>query len=284
MLTAGSRAALLLAWIACLPHLGRLSDSLRIDAFTGIHAGLCTCAIVLAPSLRRLRAPWIVAIALGSFAALRPLFTAPGQPDAAALLVSLAAVGAASLLALALARRIEQLEAVFGDIALQSTESGAPPLQRGQGEIVRELRRARRYERPLCMVMLSPLRPLEEPALEQLAQELRSGTLERYASAQLARLLADEADGTSLLARHGDRLVWLLAETDRRSAHSAVNRVAEAARRRWNLPLRYGIASFPDEEVTLEGLLERAERELRGPGPLRATERRGPGHGRAETA
>jgi len=56
--------------------------------------------------------------------------------------------------------------------------------------------------------------------------------------------------------------VLLLTETDRERARHVAERVTARMREQLGLEVRFGVAAFPAEEVTLSGLLDRAEDDL----------------------
>ena len=76
-------------------------------------------------------------------------------------------------------------------------------------------------------------------------------------------LLAERIDGASIAVQRDDHFLLLLAETEVDGARQAAERLRQEFGKELGLELRYGVASFPQEESTLEGLLETAEHEMR---------------------
>jgi GGDEF domain-containing protein len=66
-----------------------------------------------------------------------------------------------------------------------------------------------------------------------------------------------------VIADRGDHYVVLLPEAGRADAEQLAKRLERAAGDRHGIALRFGIASFPHQEITFDKLLETAESELR---------------------
>lgn len=123
----------------------------------------------------------------------------------------------------------------------------------------RELRRSRRYERPLSVLVF---------ALPPLPRERRAEGL-----ARLARLLRDHLRETDLVARvpGRDEVVALLPEADAPTATGGCERVRSlwAHEDGWP-PLHAGVATYPDEALVLDDLLGTARPASTAPrGPAR---------------
>jgi GGDEF domain-containing protein len=152
----------------------------------------------------------------------------------------------------------------------------ADSFENGQQEIFREIRRARRYERPLSLLAIGAEAPLSTTAIEHLIEDLRRDAMGRVANSRVAKLLLEETGGSDVVTRRGEHFLLLLPETDAQGASLVGQRLARAAARRWGLDLHCGISSFPDGEVTFDGLILEAESQMRGADdePLRAASER----------
>ena len=70
--------------------------------------------------------------------------------------------------------------------------------------------------------------------------------------------------GSDIVTRRGDHFLLLLPETDAQGASRVGQRLARVAARRWGLDLHCGVSSFPEKEVTFDGLITQAESQMRG--------------------
>ncbi len=124
----------------------------------------------------------------------------------------------------------------------------------------REMRRSRRHGRPLSVVVF---RGTE--------RELTDG--ERTA---LAGAIAERTNGADLVLPHEQSVVLLLPETPASGAASVVERLLPELTPWDQRTLRTGVAAFPEEEVTLSGLLNRATARAHGEEPGRSEEEKTP--------
>jgi hypothetical protein len=127
----------------------------------------------------------------------------------------------------------------------------------------REVRRARRYERPLSMLAVSAALSQAPIAIAELLEQARRESLDRYARARLAALLDEETAGSTLIADRGDHFLLLLPETGANEAEQVAKRIERAAAEQHGMSVRFGMASFPHQEITFDKLLETAESGLR---------------------
>lgn len=111
----------------------------------------------------------------------------------------------------------------------------------------RELARARRQERPLAMLVLDP-RPRSLADFDH-----RSSDLE-----ELAGLLARELRLTDAFGVVDGRIVAILPDTRQSGVATLLDRLRTVLDPELTARVRLGHASFPDEEITLVGLQERA--------------------------
>ncbi len=110
----------------------------------------------------------------------------------------------------------------------------------------RELARARRHELPLTVLVLDPISPPLERAR-------RARDVER-----LEHLLADELRLTDAFGVLDGRVVAVLPDTRSEEVGPMLQRIHAALDPELHDRVESGVASFPDEETTFAGLLERA--------------------------
>jgi hypothetical protein len=262
----------LLALIAGAVTIDRLGlGSSRQSALAGwvyvLTLGVIALALLL-PSLRRAR-PWaIVTIALGAYAVVKALM--PDSPGSGAFEIHLAAAEAAFVgLAAALARRLaagldgldQALAAVgFGDYP-------ALPLEgpEATNEILAEMARSRRHDRPLSVAVIEPSPDSFAAAVELAGEEVQRALRTRYVRGRLARVIADHLRRTDLLFEDPatGRFVVLSPETNSDGAELLVGRIHQAAGL-LDLEVRSASASFPDHAIAFEQLLAQAEQRLAG--------------------
>src|SRR5262249_37954571 len=219
---------------------------------------------LLVPRIRNLSALWVLSFAFPVFCALEILTGGPiTLRSAFGSLLEFAGVGVTLFLVSRLARDLGLADEVLREFALGPPHEVAEPFSRTQGDMFREVRRARRYERPLSLLALSAHGAQPPAALGRLAEEARLESLDRYVSGKLATLLDEETAGSTVIAERGEPYLVLLPESNRQEAEQVAQRIRRAAEERHGMTVRCGIASFPHQEITFDRLLETAEAELR---------------------
>jgi hypothetical protein len=133
-----------------------------------------------------------------------------------------------------------------------------------------EMDRARRYKRPLSVLVVTP-HPVgddgawPDPIGDADARSTGKRVLPDTRLPHLASLLAGsilagavrQADSATYQTAN-DRFVVFLAEADREVARGAVRRIQQMMRERARLGMRVGIATFPEDGLTLSDLLGQA--------------------------
>jgi hypothetical protein len=127
--------------------------------------------------------------------------------------------------------------------------SSAPPLLEDEMESIKyEITRARRYNRPISVIIIQPI----AKAFGAVEKAVLSKTLSRIFR-RTERLYAMRKQGRYLI---------FCPETTNSSAEMLVNRIRIMVHREQDVHFNYGLATFPDQELTFEGLLSRAEENL----------------------
>ena len=256
------RCAATIGWVICLTELDRRSDLFELGASAYLLLA-ASAAILLVPALRRVNTPWVLAVAFPVFCALELLRGPLDLAAAGRSLIAFAGGAVTIVLASRLARRLALAEDALGELALGTAREAAAPFSRTQGEMFREVRRARRYERPLSLLAVSARGSQPPPALTQLLEEARRESLDRLVGLKVGALLDEQTAGSAVIADRDGHFLVLLAEAERQEAEQVAKRLEQTAADRHGIALRFGIASFPHQEITFDKLLETAETELR---------------------
>ncbi len=256
------RCAATIGWVICLTEMDRRSDLFELGASSYLLL-VVSAAILIVPALRRIHTAWLLGVSFPVFCALELL---RGPLDLASAGRSLIAfIGAAITIALAarLAHRLTLAEDALGQLAIDTARETAAPFSRTQGEMFREVRRARRHERPLSLLAVSARGSQPPPALAQLLDEALRESLDRFVGLKVGALLDEQTAGSAVIADRDGHFLVLLPEAERQEAERVVERLGQVAADRHGIALRFGIASFPHQELTFDKLLETAETELR---------------------
>ena len=258
------RCAAIIGWVVLFTELDRRSTLFEIGA-AGYALAVASVILLVIPALRRTSILAALALAFPIFCAIE-LFTSTGPIRLSEVVSSLLAFGGTGItiaLTAGLARRLALADEVLHELALGPAREPMEPFSRGQGEMFREVRRARRHERPLSLLALSASGAQLPAALAALLEEAQRESMDRYVAAKIGVILDEQTAGSSVIAERGDHYLVLIPEAGRAEAEQVAKRLQKIAEDRHHIALRYGIASFPHQEITFDKLLETAESELR---------------------
>jgi len=223
---------------------------------------------MILPALRR-GGPWLlVVLSLAAYAALKGAL--PESPGSGAFHIHLAAaeaalVGLAAFLAHRLAAGLDGLDQALAAVGFG--EYPALPLEGPQAtnEILAEMARSRRHDRPLSVAVVEPQPDSFVAAVEAAGEEVQRALRSRYVRGRLARVIADHLRRSDLLFedRSTGRFVVVSPETTSEGAALLVGRICQAAGI-LSLRVRSASASFPEHAIAFEQLLAQAEQRLAG--------------------
>ncbi|MBI3169156.1 MAG: hypothetical protein HYZ22_11795 [Chloroflexi bacterium] len=173
------------------------------------------------------------------------------------LLVLLTAV-----LAYDVGRRVDQTELALESLASSVYPNRAMDIQNAKDLISAEITRSRRYHYPLSILTVR----LEKNKSWGEWKEMKlfaNDMLERFAIAKVCQILSDHARSTDMVLRDRDgQFALLCPETGPGSTGILAARIAEAVKRELDAKIEVGNASFPDEALTFEDLLDIANGRL----------------------
>jgi hypothetical protein len=226
---------------------------------------------LLFPALRRAR-PWaLLALALGAYAGLKAAW--PHTPEAGGIDIHMVAaeaalVALAALLAHRLAVGLDGLDQALATVGFG--DYPALPLEGPQStnEILAEMARSRRHDRPLSVAVIEPDPESFEGAVSRAGEEVERALRTRYVRGRLARVIADHLRRSDLLFEDPatGRFVVLSPETNAEGAELLAGRIRQAAGL-VALQVRSASASFPEHAIAFEQLLAQAEQRLAGIAP-----------------
>lgn len=129
----------------------------------------------------------------------------------------------------------------------------------------REIRRSRRTQDPLTVLVLEPKAQDLQVHLDATSNEVQQLLVKRYRLVALTRLLIGFIRSTDfILDQSGKgRLVFVTPEVNRAQAAQLLRRLGERAQQSLGVTLHWGTASFPEQGLTLEELIYQAELDLK---------------------
>ena len=154
-------------------------------------------------------------------------------------------------------RYIDQVNILLNDMADEIYPNRTLDMQMAVDNINTEITRSRRYNRPLSVLVfqLTQGNEIPEGNIEGVQKEL----LLHFASAKTGRIINEHARQTDLILRdHDNRFTILCPETDHDASIVLGERIYRAIAEQVDKEVNWSTASFPDESLSFDELLEKA--------------------------
>jgi GGDEF domain-containing protein len=132
-------------------------------------------------------------------------------------------------------------------------------------DIQLELLRSRRHNYPLTVIMMEPDPGSVQVALNHSIVDIQNLLIKRYVLTSLTRITSNMIRRTDLLVDQtaDQRIIVVSPDTNLASANELAKRIASALHQKSDVKMHYGLAAFPEEDLTIDELLSHAERRLR---------------------
>lgn len=251
---------LICLWLFFLYNIERLGEPINIASFVYVYAIICSVIVILVRPLWRTPLYWSVIMAMPPFFILKILLNYEiGGSNLPITITEICAIGLSIILAGHMTRRLEELQDAVTSLTLGHLKQDTQPFEGGQGQIYREVRRARQYKRPVALLSIVPTEETKQMQLNRFVEEAQREILNAYVSARVANLLVEQLKDYDVITQRDRHFIVLLPETDREKVSEIIERLKRTAREQLGLDFKIGLSTFPDEAVTFERLLEQAE-------------------------
>lgn len=249
---------------------GLSANALR---FSPYFFAVMTTAIILsllAPATLR-RWPLLAALGLTVIAYAALWFALGGRltgEEFTLLTLELVFLAAGMMLAREITLSFREMEQTIDKLIFAAFSGRALLFEEAAKVIQTELARSRRYNRPLSLVIIEPDPAAAGAEFQSTPHEIQNQLARRYAMAQIAEILDREARNTDTIIKQDkpDRFIILCPETQTSNTNTLIRRVVEKTRAQVGAQLGFGVASFPEEALTFEELLQKAEAKMVRPG------------------
>lgn len=170
----------------------------------------------------------------------------------------------ASFLAYDVGRRVSEVDQALEGLSASAYPNRVRDIQASRDLIAAEITRSRRYHHPLSVLSIRMERPEESQNWKD-SDSIARDMMERFAIAKASQILSDKARNTDLILQdRNGQFVLLCPETNLNNVTVLAKRIEEAIAEELKAKITWGNASFPDEALTFEDLLnvarERANR------------------------
>lgn len=131
-------------------------------------------------------------------------------------------------------------------------------------DINKEFARSRRYKRPLGLVVVKLKPDSVKVNIDNISKDILRTMISRYSMSNLIRAIDKGIRRPDLILEHYEenRIVLLLPEADPEAARTVSRNVQDIAKTRFGFSVGTGVATFPNDAITFDDLVDRAEYEM----------------------
>jgi hypothetical protein len=267
----------IILWFFLLYNIERLIAPINIASFVYVYAAAIAVLILALPVLYNWSAFRLFLLALIPFFALKiALGYEIAGPNLPITITEMSTLYITLILARLLGQDLFEIRNEITLLTIGNSKNGVNGFSDGQVEIYREVRRARRFKRPVALLTVAARGEPVELAINRFIEEAKNGIMTSYINARVANLLEGRLKDSDVITKYNDYFVILLPETGREQVPSVINRLKESALQDLQIPLEIGFSTFPDEAMTFSGLLQQAETKMLRTDPTVETQDRDP--------
>jgi hypothetical protein len=254
----------LIVWLIFLFNIERINSPVNIQAYTYIFVAITAVITLMLPRLQWLPYWVLILVSVPAFLLFKAFWS--NHPIwGAALPLTVTQISAVILTGL-VARQINyglrEFEDVITDISFGQVGSLPKPFSEVQSSMYREVRRARRYQRPLSVVTFKVDEQSIRVALPKMIKSVQQAVMKEYVFANVSRILDDNVDDFGTIALRDDCFIVVLPEKTANEASTVAQRLEDIIQEKMDIKLQMGMASFPNEAITFEELVELAVQDV----------------------
>jgi len=159
-------------------------------------------------------------------------------------------------------RHLEGINTLLEGLSASTYPNRTLEIKRAEDRISAELTRSRRYHHPLSLLMVELDKKTENVDVKAI-KGLQKDLLRRFAIARVGQIISDRARETDLILRdRSGRFLLLCPETNSENSLLFGDRIRRAVVESMGADVNWSFASFPEDALTFEELVEFAEHRL----------------------
>jgi GGDEF domain-containing protein len=249
----------LIAWLFFFYNIERLSEPIDITDVAYTFVPAMVAITVLAPRLRRVPLWAHVLVPIPVFLVLKVWMKSNvWGPYLPITVTEVCAIVLTTILARQVSIGISEFESAIAHITMGQLGKSPEPFSLGQGEIYRQVRRARDHQRPLALMAIRVEEESIKVALDRMVQEAQQALMKQYVMSSVSKTLCDELEDYNIIAKRNDHFLVLLPEVTPDKLPDLIKRLCKVVSEQVGVTLQVGTASLPENALTFEGLVEKA--------------------------
>ena len=251
---------ILIIWLIFLFNIERINSPINIRDYTYVFVALTAVVTLMLPRLKWFFYWILLAISIVVFLVYK-VFLGGHLIFGMALPLTITQISFIVLTAI-IARQINaglrEFEDVINNITFGQIGARPKPFSEMQGAIYAELKRSRRYHRPLSIVSLKVDEQSIQVTLPKMIKTVQQAMMKEYVFANVSRILDDSIDDFGTITLRDNHFLVVLPEKTSDEASQVAQHLEQAICNKMDLSLVTGMANFPDDAITFEALIERA--------------------------
>ncbi|MDM8521548.1 hypothetical protein QUF64_16000 [Anaerolineales bacterium HSG6] len=262
-------AIFLILWLAFLFNTERVIERISEEigsppinitySYTYVFVLVTVIFTLLSPRLRKRYLVVLLAIFIVSYFLLTLYYYREGILTELPLTITqIGAMVLTALITLQLNHSVNKFEDVVKSISLNRTGQVPKPFLEEQGAMYNEVKRARRYERPVSLVALKFDSRQLDVAYPQIVQEIQEAMLEQFTITSMAQIIRNKTHGFDTIALHNDYFLIILPEISGDKALQKGRVLSDEIKTKLGLTVQTGMANYPENASTFERLVELA--------------------------
>lgn len=254
----------LIAWLLFLSVLGWLVEPIKVSGEAYLFASLMAILTIFVSQVRKIPL-WLLLVVPAPMLLVLKLWAGYDVwgADFVMTVIEVCAISVTTILAHRVSLGLSEFESAVAHIGFWQTGELSESYSTGLAEMYQEVRRARRHQRPLSLLAVEIEEESIKTALDRIVVETQQAMIKRYAVSGVAGTLCDELEDYDIVAQGNDRFLVLLPEATPQSLTALTDELRMVVSERVGVSLRIGTASFPNDAVTFESMVEKACRQAK---------------------
>ena len=257
------RVILLTCWLIIFYMMGLLGEPFNISLISYIFPLISIVVVLIPLRLRRgyvfliLTLPVILFIVIKIWAGLP--FSGTSLITS---LIEICAILLTTLLSIWVRGAIKEFEDAVSKVTNYSWGNRVEPASEGQSILYREVRRARNHQRPLVLLAIAVDEKSIKGSIDRMLKEAQQSIIKRFTINSVSRTLSEKLEDCDIVVQTNNHFLVVLPETKPEDVPGLIDRLRKQVAENVGVDLKIGTASLPQDGLTYEGLLDKANLEM----------------------
>jgi len=177
-------------------------------------------------------------------------------------LIEICAILLTTLLSIWVRGAIQEFEDAVSKVTNYSWGNRVEPASEGQSILYREVRRARNHQRPLVLLAIAVDEKSIKGSIDRMLKEAQQSIIKRFTINSVSRTLSEKLEDCDIVVQTNNHFLVVLPETKPEDVPGLIDRLRKQVAENVGVDLKIGTASLPQDGLTYEGLLDKANLEM----------------------